>query len=427
MTINLLNLQKKVLQLAIVAGFTGTLWLTFSVGPFHLFPFRVILICMWFLIFIKTAKIYTNRIQVKMSLKFLLFWLIYAMVSMVWAVEKVESIKHIIFLFLNVSLIFFIVYLSDSLKDIAILFRIWLVIYIILLPIGFWEVITGDHLSNSGLLNVDDGYEFYKFAPTTVFGNQNDYATLISLTFPMLYVGAIHTTKFYKKIFLHGVLGLSILMLMLTTSRANYIGVFLGFVFWFVFLIKLNLRLKILGIGLFLILFIAINLSKDDLGFLANIVDDFNTLKDTDATGNEVRGNLIMNAIYFVIITGGFGVGAGNLEYYMKHHPKYFVSDITNVHNWWAEIFGNYGVYIFVGYMIFYINIIYTLWKLRKVIVNRTEKFISESLMCGLVAFSISSLSSSSVMAFNPQWIFFGLALAFINYKRIECKNRIAS
>ena len=102
----------------------------------------------------------------------------------------------------------------------------------------------------------------------------------------------------------------------------------------------------------------------------------------------------------------------------MANFSQYNTAGITNPHNWWLEIFINYGIFIFVGYVIFYIGIIRNLWKIYRIKQIREEKMICEALLVSMVGFFFSSISSSSIMAFKPQWLLFAFVLAFLNYFR---------
>jgi len=133
-----------------------------------------------------------------------------------------------------------------------------------------------------------------------------------------------------------------------------------------------------------------------------------------------IRLNLIKNALYFTVNSAGFGVGAGNVEYYMANYNIYPVYEVTNVHNWWAEILANYGLFILAGYFILYLSMILNLWRVYKKISNRTEKMICEGLLMGWVGFFIASGAPSSIIAFEPQWIYLGFMLAFLNYFKIK-------
>ncbi|WP_339606815.1 O-antigen ligase family protein [uncultured Roseivirga sp.] len=421
MKIKLSFLNQFGLQVALVTAFTGTLGLAFDLGPFHMFPYRIMVFIMWFLVFIKTGTIDIGRVRMTLSFQFLLIWLIYGVLSLLWAMDKAGALKHIVFMTLNFSMIFFIVFLTDTFSSFKRLYNIWMMIFVVLIPIAFWEVLTGNHLSVSGLNNVSEGYEFYKFAPTTLFGNQNDYATFIAMSLPMFMVGVRYSQKTSSKLLMGIIYGCGIVILIFSTSRSNYIGVILGLMFWFLFMQDVKTKFKLIFTFVVVLFIVSFYLSSRNMEYLTGVWQDFEALLNVQNGGDSglnSRQNLVRNAIYFAVKSGGFGVGAGNVEYYMANSPKFYVGAYTNVHNWWAELLANYGIIIFLMYVFFYFGLGRSLWKLYLNLSDRNEKMICEALLCGLITFSVSSLSPSSVMSFRPQWIFFGLVIAFININK---------
>ena len=102
----------------------------------------------------------------------------------------------------------------------------------------------------------------------------------------------------------------------------------------------------------------------------------------------------------------------------MANFAHYNTAGILNPHNWWLEILINYGIFVFIGYVIFYMGIIKKLWKIYRKKQTIEEKMICETLLVSLVGFFFASISSSSIMAFKPQWLLFAFALSFLNYFR---------
>lgn len=137
-----------------------------------------------------------------------------------------------------------------------------------------------------------------------------------------------------------------------------------------------------------------------------------------------IRINLLRNSLIFLVNSCGFGVGAGNVEYYMANSQVYDIGEALNVHNWWAEILVNYGLFVFVGYVLFYLGLLTKLYKVHGKLINTSEKMICEALLVGLVVFFFACMSSGSIMTLRPQWIFFAFALAFLNYCRIKQVRR---
>jgi len=127
------------------------------------------------------------------------------------------------------------------------------------------------------------------------------------------------------------------------------------------------------------------------------------------------RINLIRNGIHFLYSTFGFGVGAGNIEYWMANYPKYDVK-VLNIHNWWAEILAEYGVFVFAGYVLFYFDIIYQLIKTYLSTTSCFMKLLCTTLILSLCGFFIACNGPSSFLNITAQWYIFGIALAFMKH-----------
>jgi teichuronic acid biosynthesis protein TuaE len=263
------------------------------------------------------------------------------------------------------------------------------------------------------------------FAPTTVFTNQNDYAAFIVLTLPMLISFIRYYPKSIARVFGIILFITGLWLLIETISRSCYIAFFLGMTFWVIFFLRLKKKIKLLAFTASTSVIVLVAFPIQTRYFLdkveTQVVSLPSTLFPNEAIESEgFRMRLIKNALYFSALSAGFGVGAGNVEYYMENFKIYPVHDLTNVHNWWVEILANYGMFIFAGYLIFYFSLFCSLWRVYKKVHNRTEKMLCEALLVGLVSFVMASISSSSIIAFRPQWIFIGFALAFLNYFRIN-------
>jgi teichuronic acid biosynthesis protein TuaE len=418
-----ISFQLFVFYLTIISAFTGTLWMSVSVGSIHLFPYRFLLIFMWLLfvggIFINYGRLNLSHIKVKLYMQFLALWLAYAFLSIMWAADKVEALRNSIFLFTGFSIVFFLVHYVRDLNHLKYLFWLWLLIFIVLIPVGLWEVTTGNHLSISGRF-LDD-YVNTKFAPTTVFHNQNDFSMYITLTLPLVLSWIRYDPKLYSRalgvlVFISG-----LLLLILTFSRACYIAVLTGLIFWFIFLLRLSGKVKALATTAFIFLLIVFTFPAETMDILTKIESRMASLSPIRfLEEDETRLNLIKNVLYFTAKSVGFGVGGGNVEYYMANYNIYPVHGVTNVHNWWAEILANYGLFILAGYFILYLSMMLNLWRVYKKITNRTEKMICEALLIGWVSFFMASGAPSSIIAFEPQWIYLGFVLAFLNYSRIK-------
>jgi len=424
-------IQRSLVYLSIIMGVIGSAVGVFSVGPIHIFPYRILISLLWLFfvgeVAVKYGKICAAYIRgVKTYLLFLVFWLFYAIFSVLWALDRMAAVKQIVFLFMGVSVIFFVVYFLRNEKDLWDLYRIWLFVVVVLLPIGLWEVWTGKHLKVSNLY----GYQpesivrqYKVFMPSTVFYNPNDFAFFLVLSIPFVFMWIKYTKKKPLQIIGGILLLIMIYLLLMTYSRASYIAIILELVFFFVFLLKFKHKIRfitaIVGGSLPVIVLYYQQIKQFVDLFIEQIFSL--TSKYSLTTGSVfVRINLIKNALFFLWKTAGFGVGAGNVEYWMRNFSLYNTRGILNLHNWWIEILTNYGVVIFVGYVIFYLSLLRGLYKIY---INEREadiRMISGALLLSLVGFSIASISSSSIMSLRPQWFLFAFALAFVNYEKTK-------
>ena len=442
-----MSIPKIILYLAIISGFFGSAFLTFNIGPFSLFPFRIFLLLLWFIfifgLFLRKGKLDISYIKTKGYLLFLLFWLFWAFLSFGWAEDKAEAIRDIIFLFMGCSLIFFTVFYLRRLKDFKRLYYIWIVVLIILIPIGFWERFTGNHLPVSGLF--ESTHRIAKFMPTTVFQNPNDFATFLVLTFPFLLSFLRHNKGFFRKLFIILLILCSLYLLLFTYSRANYLALTFEFFFVFLFLFRLKSKFKaIITIALIILALVIIfpEQFSSITGLFKEQISSLFSQLGVETASVEIRINLIKNSLLCLQKSFGFGIGAGNAEYCIENYGKYWTKGIINVHNWWFEILTEYGIFVFGGYLIFYLNLIRALYKKHKQLITKnlqlktknkqqandnkqliTEKMICEALLVSLVGFFLASISSSSIMAFNPHWLLFAFSLAFLNYTKLTTKS----
>ncbi len=428
--------MKFLIYLLIILAFCGSAVFDFKLSEgLSIFPYRVLLLSIFFIILLKLfyqqGKLKIAHIKIKNYIVFLILWIFYAMFSLAWSQDYIATLKNIIFLSTNISLIIIIVYYFKSLNDMKQLYVLWLIMLLfVMVPLGLWNMLTGQQLSefNPQILSPTqlqyyDYYEkLYRYTPRAVFHNQNDYATYLALSIPFVIAFIRYSSLRIKKLLGLCLLLLCLFLLIFTLSRANYLAVIISFSFWFLFLVKpLGKKIKI-GFFLFVLSLILLNIFSNRLELAFETVNaNLTSLLDITALGsNTIRINLIKNSLVFVFNSFGFGIGAGNSIYYMQNHAVYDTNGIVNVHNWWFEILVEYGVFIFTGYVIFYVSLFINLYNSYRKLENNEEKKICETLLISLITFFFSSISSSSILNLLPQWILFSFGLGFLNYYRLK-------
>ena len=131
---------------------------------------------------------------------------------------------------------------------------------------------------------------------------------------------------------------------------------------------------------------------------------------------NLARANLLKNAFHYVIDSWGFGVGAGNVSYYLKAEPVYDTGGVVEVHNWLVEIMANFGVLTMLGYLTVYLflfgHFINVMKENRKISQDWSQKDLSRRWVL------VSSISPSSVSNLFFHWVFLSLVIAAVNILR---------
>lgn len=420
---------KKLIYLLIFSGFFGSAFLSLKLTEgLTIFPYRIILLLIIYLFlisfFFKKGKLNVSEIKVKNYIAFLILWIAYAIISLSWAIDKGSAVRDIIFLFSNILVILFVVYYFKNLKDFKRFYNLWLLVLLLLMAIGLWNQITGQQIIDYSSLNIPDyKKESFMHTPRAIFYNQNDYATYLALSIPFVITFIRYAKNTMLKFSGMLIISVCLYLLVFTFSRANYVAVLFGFVFWYMFLTKKSLTKIKIAIFVSLIILILSIFLFNYIEIIGDIIKvQLISLSQESGIGNSlsIRVNLIKNSLLFFFNSFGLGIGAGNSEYYMVNYATYPTYGITNVHNWWLEILGEYGIFIFTGYILFYIGLFANLYKVYKKLDTVIEKKICESLLMSLAVFSFASISSSSILNFMPQWILFAFSLGFLNYYRIQ-------
>jgi teichuronic acid biosynthesis protein TuaE len=411
---------KTICYLVIITGFFGVTIFSIDLGSFTLFPFRIFLFLLWILFLGHTlfnkGKIDFLKNKIQWYFIFLAFWVGYTLLSLAWSASLSLAIRNIFFLLMGISVIFFSIYYFKKVEDLQKVQWIWFVIFSVLVILGFWEHLTGHHLMISKFYLSTN--ENIMFIPTGVFHNENNYATFLVLGIPfVISLFRDDDRILFRFLGIETVAG-AIYLIVVTGSRANILAVLLELTI-FLLLIDKKQRIKLIFTLLICLVILIIFLPNSMQGFFPTISRETSlTVSQTKLNSGSLfqRINLIRNGIYFLFSKAGFGVGAGNFEYYMSNFAIYDTEGYINPTNWWLEILVNYGIFVFVGYIIFYLSII---WKLRKIYykkLSRNEKIICEGLLVSLIGFSFASISPSSMIVFRPQWLLFAFALTYLNY-----------
>ncbi|MCM3571133.1 teichuronic acid biosynthesis protein TuaE [Neobacillus mesonae] len=406
------------MYILVMTTFLNQSLLSIDVGFFHLFLYRIVLIvtAVFFISHVmaeRNLSHYWNQTNVKGVLLFLLFWLVYGFLSLLWAKSMIEGVKALFLLGLGILFVFLAVFTFKKMTDLFCFYGIWLLMTIILLAMGLINHFTGIQLPTSTLYGAA---EYKRFYPTAVFFNQNDLAVFLTISF-FFYIAL---TKNSRQVWLQTVSLLlacfCVVTIYWTESRASLLGIGAGLLTYFFILLPKFLK-KITAIaGTASLLFVLMAFSGKIFNKITSLINASDTYWGNEVLpSNLARINLLKNTIHYFADTFGFGVGAGNIPFYLKNEPIYATNHVVEVHNWLAEIMGNYGILILLGYVTMYAFLFFRLYQFYQWQISQKYKVLLEAGMMGMAGFLVSSISPSSVSNLFFHWVFLGFIISMVS------------
>lgn len=374
----------------------GASSLTIDLGFFQLSIFRTLfigLVCL--VLYLMLLSDHTgNKIKINRDygsyLAFWLLWALYALATAFWAKDIGRWLVATFYIFFGFFFFFLFSIQKLDLRVLVILLTVFVVSAFIQSLLGWYEIITGNYLF------LDDAERRILYAlvhaPVVFSYNINDFGTLMLVAFFACLMSIAYWKNTRLKIILYIVAINLVIMVFMSTSRANILALFCGLLFCFLIRSHKRLGLVVTIIGTMILGSILI----------------LNALSQSSGS-DSIRINLIFDGLDFLADTAGFGIGAGQAEWWLRHRSTHAIDGIYNLHNWWVEVLTCYGIVIFIGYLYLYIKTFFTYFCLHKE--HRVFDFFS--LGCGLlVAFVLSCMSSSSLVTCEWMWMILPLVTA---------------
>jgi teichuronic acid biosynthesis protein TuaE len=415
---------KRLWLVTLVTAFFGPL-LALDAYP-GIFAFKI-LFCLHLALFcfflaFRKITLEINR-EIWPNFVFFLVWLAWAVFSLLWAGNIPNGLRNLWYLFSGLSLIGFTVFYMRKEEDLKAPLFILVAILLIIMGVGIWEYKTGLHLKTAGL--IPDAGAISK-TPRGVFKNQNDMATYLALYLPFLFISAKYLSVRLKTLLpalgLLACAGTGIFLLINTGSRGNLVALALSLVAAvIIYLIQGKwkaFRNVLAMVTALVVLYLVLANTHPALHYQLKrqfrIARHHLVSLEHVAGENSARMILSRNALQELHKHSLLGVGAGNAEEHMKAY-RTETFQILALHNWWLEILVNYGIFIFVLYVVFTGRLLVQLYLVAVRAGPGVLKVVAESALVGLAGFPVAAVSSSSLAYSRVMWIFFGFALCAIN------------
>lgn len=382
---------------------------TFSVGGWSVTSFRLAYIVILLLFVLKKtlgSKIVFYYRKNAYSVKFLCFWIFWGLCTILWVQDMSNWVRQLTYVVTGFFGAIFCVNVLRNKEDVLNAMKAiqWGIVVQIFL--GWNEVLWKRYYFILDPVEVMTWSRGLFGNPVGSQANTNDYATLMYLG---VFISAIliYHCKGIWRWFYGGCLLSEIVLLIMTTSRANYLGLALAVTLVLFLLNKRRLLLYVL----------VITITSSAIVYLSSIlgIDIFDTIESnlTFEEGEDVRVNLILNGFYFLFRTFGIGVGPGQIESWMATESIFYHGRILAMHNYWMEIMVSYGIIVFVGFILFYYRIWRDMVREAAQYILVCDKILPMAIAAMMFGWVISAVSASSIIRYDWLWAFWAIVIAY--------------
>ena len=347
---------------------------------------------------------------------FFLIWLAEAVISLLWAPDKVLALKYVYYICLINSLC---VLLHCFLRRENVLMFCQLMVVVLLLCnlIAFWEVRTGNHLVKS-YLSTPERLRLLKYVPCCFWYNPNDFATFIVQIIPFSFVCISSPKRVFRVFSLFNVV-VSFFVVCATQSRTQIILLLILYVFFAVIFLKKDF-IK-LAVGALAAVILLYSIYPEFQKLMDDALDSISGKSLVSTVVSEggsmrIRINLLKNAGYMLLDTVGFGVGAGCHRVVMAEYSSLYFNthNILVMHNLLGELFADYGLFIGVMFLGAIVSSCRKLFHIYQTAKEEHTRMLSLMLCCSLGMFILCCMASSSVLQLTSLWMTFCFTSAFI-------------
>ncbi len=382
-----------------------------------------------FVVFLLGFGLYKNDYKINKDLSLLCLFYFLILFSYFFSDYHTFYINYIVYTFLSLLVLVSLYFLT--LKNYNLVLRIFIFFSFLQLFFGLVESFgilrlpfspyssyahyfgkSNDYIDDWSLAIMD--YNLSK--PTGFSGNPNTFGFVALLFAPLLCF--YPNKKIYKILF-----SISFLVLFYKIdSKSLFFTYIFGFLLYYFLFEKIKVILYMIPLFLLLPIVSFLNFDFDSNARIFSVFDEmskgFNLIfsdsnnSDMD-TSTGFRSYLYSTGIKSFIETNGIGLGIGGIESYLN---KIF-GQHTAFHNFFLQLLVDLGILGFLIFMLFYLKLIYRLWKGSFTIcedLNHISKILTVIVICGI----FSSIAPSGIFYCLPFWAMLGFALGVTHLKK---------
>lgn len=393
--------------------------LSFNVFGKTVTPVKIVALAMFLIDFIYHKKLEKPKGR-NIWLLMMFIWNIWTIISIIWAKSKIDTLFVEVIFFEAFLFIYYGKRLVKSKKQYMQVLNVLFFALFIHNILCWLEVKCGIYL-----FSIYENRYLAKGYPVSTFTNTNNLACYLSVMFFLLIIAYQFAKNKKQKIYYISLMISSILICIMTNSRATIIALMLGIAIFIIMNIQKAIFYKIVGfvsasiLVIFSLFYVfnpyvkkTVDQKKNDLFSI-----DLNAKSGSD----YYRMNAYRNGIDFFLKSYGVGIGPGNVEYWMENYATRDTNGIKPLHNWWLEILVTSGIGI-MGLMI-YTWIVYYIQLIKSFLNQKLKKRVRIQLVAVIalgVVYAIACISPSSLYKVEWPWAILSIFFLLKNWIKDE-------
>lgn len=362
-----------------------------------------VLFLIYYIFMIFTLRIILgNEFQIKTTnlYKYIILFFIIMILNTVLSINLNGSLRDLIIHFSGILLVFVIINSDIDKMKINSIFNSLILIAFLISIYGVYQYFTGVPME-SGWVDIKQNPDLNVRVFAT-FENPNLFAEYLIMIFPIMFAQIIYVKGFMKKIAFLSFGFIMLIALLMTASRAGWLGFAFGLLIFVIILnFKLLLPMILLGIGMF--------------PFMpASIINRIYTIGSLSDSSNYYRYELWKSVIAIVKDFWHTGIGIGYLTfrsvtpYYIKNMAPY------HTHNTYLQILVEFGLIGLIFFLIFCFQIFKTGIENSRKTDDKFIRIFSIAMTASFSSIMLHGLAEN--IFFNPKiiimfWLIIGLTI----------------
>jgi len=310
--------------------------------------YNVLFLIFYIFIIFTIKTLLGNEIKFKTTnlYKYIVLFFIIMILNTVLSINLIGSLRDLTIHFSGILLVFVIINSDIDKRKLNGIFNSLILVAFLISIYGIYQYFTNVPMG-SGWVDIKQNPDLNVRVFAT-FENPNLFAEYLIMVFPIVFAQIIYVKGFMKKIVFSGFGVIMLIALLMTASRAGWLGFAFGlFIFILILNFKLIFPMIFLGIGAF--------------PFMpASIINRIQTIGSLSDSSNYYRYELWKSVIVIIEDFWHTGIGIGYLAfrsvtpYYIKNMAPY------HTHNTYLQILVEFGLIGLILFLIFCFQIFKT-------------------------------------------------------------------